>query len=199
MGNSLCHSKDIDISDRNIVVAKASEKKEEVPKQEQQTSSNINATNDGKLSSKIEKVSHSSSFFLSSPDSPSISSNPSPTTVAEDNNNTNSNNVDHSNQNQQTPSIQSSGKSIVFSQSPTEGDKKNSLLNNLVSNNNKNLYQTIATGTTASSDIDTPSHSLEKMDEQTQVSVDYQWLEGRRYHNTPGASYLLPNDIDEVD
>ncbi|KAF8950541.1 hypothetical protein BGZ46_004454 [Entomortierella lignicola] len=197
MGNSLCHSKDIDISDRNIVVAKASEKKEEVPKQEQQTSSNINATNDGKLSSKIEKVSHSSSFFLSSPDSPSISSNPSPTTVVEDNNTTNSNNVDHSNQNQQTPSIQSSGKSIVFSQSPTEGDKKNSLLNNLVSNNNKNLYQTIATGTTASSDIDTPSYSLEKMDEQTQVSVDYQWLEGRRYHNTPGASYLLPNDIDE--
>ncbi|KAF9947852.1 hypothetical protein BGZ72_010221 [Mortierella alpina] len=30
------------------------------------------------------------------------------------------------------------------------------------------------------------------------VSPDFQWLEGRRYHNTPGASYLLPNDIDEL-
>ncbi|KAF9952398.1 hypothetical protein BGZ70_000611 [Mortierella alpina] len=35
--------------------------------------------------------------------------------------------------------------------------------------------------------------------ERDNVSPDFQWLEGRRYHNTPGASYLLPNDIDEVD
>ena len=39
-------------------------------------------------------------------------------------------------------------------------------------------------------------HSL-KMKEHSPASVEFQWLEGRRYHNTPGASYLLPNDIDE--
>ncbi|KAG0087284.1 hypothetical protein BGZ92_007443 [Podila epicladia] len=30
-----------------------------------------------------------------------------------------------------------------------------------------------------------------------QPSADFQWLEGRRFHNIPGSSYLLPNDIDE--
>ncbi|CAO3569605.1 unnamed protein product [Mortierella alpina] len=43
------------------------------------------------------------------------------------------------------------------------------------------------------------SLSIERKMERDHVSPDFQWLEGRRYHNTPGASYLLPNDIDEVD
>ncbi|KAG0075491.1 hypothetical protein BGZ90_009845 [Linnemannia elongata] len=33
--------------------------------------------------------------------------------------------------------------------------------------------------------------------ERNNISPDFQWLDGRRYHNNPDASYLLPNDIDE--
>lgn len=39
--------------------------------------------------------------------------------------------------------------------------------------------------------------SIERKMERDNISPDFQWLDGRRYHNTPGASYLLPNDIDE--
>ncbi|KAG0264281.1 hypothetical protein BGZ95_003624 [Linnemannia exigua] len=35
--------------------------------------------------------------------------------------------------------------------------------------------------------------------ERSTISPDYQWLDGRRYHNNADANYLLPNDIDEVD
>ncbi|KAF9901902.1 hypothetical protein BX616_002101 [Lobosporangium transversale] len=51
---------------------------------------------------------------------------------------------------------------------------------------------------TISSGINTTFSNVE-MGGCNQLSTEYQWLEGRRYHNIPGASYLLPNDIDEVD
>ncbi|KAF9089669.1 hypothetical protein BGX23_006547 [Mortierella sp. AD031] len=35
--------------------------------------------------------------------------------------------------------------------------------------------------------------------ERNNISPEYQWLDGRRYHNNASANYLLPNDIDEVD
>ncbi|KAF9397600.1 hypothetical protein BGZ94_006255, partial [Podila epigama] len=28
---------------------------------------------------------------------------------------------------------------------------------------------------------------------------NYRWIDGRRHHNTEGAPYILPNDIDEMD
>ncbi|KAF9186804.1 hypothetical protein BGZ51_001600 [Haplosporangium sp. Z 767] len=52
---------------------------------------------------------------------------------------------------------------------------------------------------TVAASSENSSYSIERKMERDQISTDFQWLEGRRYHNTPGASYLLPNDIDEVD
>ncbi|KAK3842395.1 MAG: hypothetical protein J3R72DRAFT_131041 [Linnemannia gamsii] len=43
------------------------------------------------------------------------------------------------------------------------------------------------------------SQSLDRAMERNTISPDYQWLDGRRYHNNADANYLLPNDIDEVD
>ncbi|KAG0290603.1 hypothetical protein BGZ96_005944 [Linnemannia gamsii] len=28
---------------------------------------------------------------------------------------------------------------------------------------------------------------------------NYRWIDGRRHHNTEGAAYIMPNDIDEMD
>jgi hypothetical protein len=28
---------------------------------------------------------------------------------------------------------------------------------------------------------------------------NYRWIDGRRHHNTDGAAYIMPNDIDEMD
>ncbi|KAG9320258.1 hypothetical protein KVV02_005035 [Mortierella alpina] len=65
-------------------------------------------------------------------------------------------------------------------------------------NNNNNNNCRFAADSAATSFNSQSLFSIERQMERDNISPDFQWLEGRRYHNTPGASYLLPNDIDEL-
>ncbi|KAG9065432.1 hypothetical protein KI688_002757 [Linnemannia hyalina] len=52
--------------------------------------------------------------------------------------------------------------------------------------NNDSFYHQRAT--TIHSTIDTKA-----------TRQNYRWIDGRRHHNTDGAAYIMPNDIDEMD
>ncbi|KAF9990641.1 hypothetical protein BGZ79_004782, partial [Entomortierella chlamydospora] len=193
MGNALCHSKTDGASgpvNGSVALSNGSEKKVIQKTQRNRTASTTSATKGKSKISKIKtKDSHpaQSSLFSSSSTTDFSESNPSPVLTA---NQTEQRLASLPQRNESVAQSLGSGtgsSGIVFSRSP-EGSNDTTLINHQIFNNNRN-------STIASSDNNT-SYSLEKMHERNQVSIEYQWLEGRRYHNTPGASYLLPNDID---
>ncbi|KAI8595436.1 hypothetical protein EDD21DRAFT_41922, partial [Dissophora ornata] len=77
---------------------------------------------------------------------------------------------------------------IAFSRSHADCSMSSS---KKIDNRNNSAF---LTGETSSDDSE--NLSIDRMRERSNISADYQWLEGRRYHNTPGASYVFPNDID---
>ncbi|KAG0337239.1 hypothetical protein BG004_007719, partial [Podila humilis] len=91
----------------------------------------------------------------------------------------------------QIPGINGNAPSVIASLANNESFYQQRPTNNSNNNNSNNNSNgtTTAAGTVQSSSAD-PARAGRQ---------NFRWIDGRRHHNTEGAPYLLPNDIDEMD